>query len=182
MENWQDNYIKAMHFAALAHGDQRYPEKPYSYLVHLSIVTTEAISVAVEQKIDLDMNLIVQCAILHDTIEDTDVVYSDVFNTFGKDVADGVLALTKNEKLDQSVQMADSISRIKKQPKEIWIIKMADRIANLQVPLRKWDDNKIKKYRNEAILIYQELKEANEFLANRLSEKIKQYEREYMKF
>ncbi len=42
-------------------------------------------------------NLAVQCALLHDTIEDTDVTYDQVKDQFGTDGADGVMALTIDE-------------------------------------------------------------------------------------
>ena len=38
-------------------------------------------------------DLAVQCALLHDTIEDTDVTYDGVLAEFGTDVADGVMSL-----------------------------------------------------------------------------------------
>lgn len=180
VNSWQDEYAKALHFAALAHGEQKYPEKPYSYLVHLSIVSAETIGAITninEKNVELDKNLAIQCAILHDTIEDTSIKYEDVEKQFGKVVADGVMALTKDEKLNRDLQMADSIARIKKQSKEIWIVKMADRVANLQTPLKRWSSQKIREYMTEAIFIHAELKQANKFLADRLDEKIRIYEK-----
>jgi (p)ppGpp synthase/HD superfamily hydrolase len=57
----------------------------------------------------------VQCALLHDVIEDTEVSYEQLHDEFGKAVADGVLALTKNKTSDKYSAMKDSIERIKKQ-------------------------------------------------------------------
>jgi GTP diphosphokinase / guanosine-3',5'-bis(diphosphate) 3'-diphosphatase len=57
----------------------------------------------------------VHCALFHDSIEDTNTSYNDIKNDFGKEVADGVLALTKNFDLPtKSEQMKDSLQRIKK--------------------------------------------------------------------
>ena len=53
-------------------------------------------------------DLAVQCALLHDTIEDTDVTYDDVKRQFGTDVADGVMALS------QDTTIATSESKLKR--------------------------------------------------------------------
>jgi (p)ppGpp synthase/HD superfamily hydrolase len=53
---------------------------------------------------------------------------------------------------------------------------LADRITNLQPAPLHWDQEKRKKYKEEAGLILKELKIGNSFLANRLAEKINQYE------
>ena len=71
--------------------------------------------------------------------------------------------------------MQDSIVRIRKQPKEVWMVKLADRITNLQPPPKHWNKAKVKKYRNGAILILEKLGEANPYLAQRLNKKIAEY-------
>jgi hypothetical protein len=46
----------------------------------------------------------------------------------GNEIADGVIALSKNTILpSKEEQMKDSIARIKQQPKEVWMVKMCDR-------------------------------------------------------
>ena len=55
------------------------------------------------------------------------------------------------------------------------MVKLADRITNLLPPPAHWDDEKIENYREEAKLIYTELKNANEYLATRLFMKIEGY-------
>ena len=73
------------------------------------------------------------------------------------------------------LQMVDSLERIKKQPREIWMVKMADRITNLQPPPKLWKSEKISRYREEALQIHQSLKSGSDYLASRLQEKIKRY-------
>jgi GTP diphosphokinase / guanosine-3',5'-bis(diphosphate) 3'-diphosphatase len=67
------------------------------------------------------------------------------------------------------------IRRIKQQPREIWMVKLADRITNLQPPPDHWDDRMIKRYRKGAELIYRELGVASAYLGKRLSVKIDGY-------
>lgn len=174
----QDKFQQALHFAALAHGDQKYSGKPYSYIVHVSLVAMEmtaAIANAIASNIQIDADFAVQCAILHDVLEDTEVQYPQLREVFGQHIADGVLALTKDKTLDKPKQMIDGLARIKEQPKEVWMVKLADRITNLQPPPGHWSSDKLVDYKREAILIYDELKDADEFLARRLYEKIETY-------
>jgi (p)ppGpp synthase/HD superfamily hydrolase len=71
--------------------------------------------------------------------------------------------------------MMDCLIRIKKLPKEVWAVKLADRITNLQSPPSHWDNEKKKTYIEEAQLILRELREGNVFLAKRLEGKIEEY-------
>jgi GTP diphosphokinase / guanosine-3',5'-bis(diphosphate) 3'-diphosphatase len=71
--------------------------------------------------------------------------------------------------------MADSLRRIKLQPREVWLVKLADRIVNLQPPPEHWQADKIAAYRAEARVILAALGEASPLLAARLAEKIEAY-------
>ncbi len=173
--NWsQELYIKAYRFATQAHRGQIYPGTGLPYIMHLSFASMEILGVLnVEPGHDGD--LAVQCALLHDSIEDTEVTYADLASTFGVQVANGVQALSKDPTLDKSRQLTDSLQRIRSQPPEIWMVKLADRISNLQPPPSHWTQDKIIRYRDEAIEIHTALKDASPFLALRLAEKIENY-------
>ena len=91
-------------------------------------------------------------------------------------MADGVQALSKNTSLPtKAEQMRDSLDRIRQQPAEIWMVKMADRITNLYHPPHYWNNEKILAYRDEAQLIHDELLTADFGLAQRLQAKINAY-------
>ncbi len=170
----RDRYIAAYRFAARAHRGQLYAGTDLPYLMHLSFVSMEILAaLAVESGYDGD--LAVQCALLHDTIEDTATTYMDLASTFSPQVGDGVQALTKDFSLPKPHQLPDSLDRIHLQPREIWMVKLADRITNLQPPPSHWSPEKIDRYRDEAIVIYDTLKSASPFLSLRLLEKIKNY-------
>jgi (p)ppGpp synthase/HD superfamily hydrolase len=124
----------------------------------------------------MDEDLAVQCAVLHDVIEDTPCGYDEVKLEFGPDVADGVLALSKNPELpDKTSQMDDSLARILLQPQEIWMVKMADRIGNLLAAPYFWTKEDKAFYHLEAIKIHQTLQAANQIQAERLWQKIEIY-------
>lgn len=177
--NWtQDVYLQAWDFACFAHKGQTYkgpkPGIVYDYCNHPAAVAME-VSHALVQHPEYDGNLAIQCALLHDTLEDTAVTYQELRTQFGHAVADGVLALSKNASLPENMRMENSLKRICQQPREIWLVKLADRINNLQyVPLH-WAGERIRAYRCEAYMILETLGVASPVLAQRLAEHIWRY-------
>ena len=169
----QDLFYKAYNFASVVHNGQNVPGTDLPYIVHVSLVCGELM--AVVDKDDMDSNLIIQCGALHDVMEDTEVTYQDIANEFGEVVANGVEALTKNPSLEKSIQIRESIQRILKQPKEIWMVKLADRITNLNPPPSFWTTEKKTLYLEDSKFIYSKLKSANKTLSERLLSKIHEY-------
>jgi (p)ppGpp synthase/HD superfamily hydrolase len=169
-------YSRAWHFAAKAHLGQTVPGSELPYIVHVGNVAL-VVMTAITSRSDVeDPDLAVQCALLHDVFEDTEASYEQVLDLFGTRVADGVAALTKDPDLaNKSEQMEDSLERIHAQPPEIWMVKMADRITNLQPPPSHWSAEKVVSYRQEAIRIHQALHLANAYLSTELSEAIDAY-------
>jgi (p)ppGpp synthase/HD superfamily hydrolase len=122
-------------------------------------------------------DFILQCAILHDVLEDTEKRSEHILCHFTQEVLDGVRSLTKDTSIQTIMRMEECLVRIKAQPREIWMVKMADRISNLQEPPAHWDREKIRHYFQESQLIYDELHEASPYLARRLALKIEEYRR-----
>lgn len=167
---WQK--VSILH-SGQTYGGQHKDEK-IEYINHIGSVVFEIMN-ASKNTSDFNTALAVKCAFLHDTIEDTSLSIEDLEKEYGQQVKEGVLALTKNTDLEKQDQMMDSLNRIKAQPKEIWAVKMADRICNLYAPPYYWKQSKKEKYLEEAKVIYEHLKEGNDYLAKRLSEKIEMY-------
>ncbi len=72
------------------------------YVTHLSAVTMEVIHACEESKMELEKaDKAIVSALLHDTIEDTDITYDDIYTEFGVDVAEAVDALTKDKTLSK---------------------------------------------------------------------------------
>ena len=171
----QDNITKAWFFASHVHNGQLYPGEKLPYLTHLGNVMMEIMGVSSTLR---DAELAIICAILHDTIEDAGVTYEELEKEFGSPVANGVMALTKNMTLPtKQEQMLDSLERIKQQPKELWAVKVADRISNLGKPPEYWTKEKVQAYHNEAKTILEYLGEGHELLSARLQKKIDDYSR-----
>ncbi|MEI7421910.1 MAG: HD domain-containing protein [Prolixibacteraceae bacterium] len=178
----QTSYQEAIKFATTKHLEQKQlvPGTELPYVVHLSNVAME-ILVAGLQTDKFETGFAVQVALLHDTLEDTSTTRKELETRFGKEVAQAVSALSKNLKLPKAKQMADSLKRIKKLRPEVWAVKLADRITNLQSPPPHWDQWKINKYCDEAILILATLRKGNDYLAGRLERMIMEYSKMYVR-
>jgi (p)ppGpp synthase/HD superfamily hydrolase len=180
--NWTiDTLQEVWQLATKMHDGQKYGGRDngeqIEYLNHIASVVFEVmIAVGVDKNINAD--LAIKCALLHDTIEDTALTFDDIKSKFGADVAAGVQALTKNNDIQgKKEKMIDSLQRIRQQPKEVWAVKMADRICNLYAPPYYWNNDKKREYMDEARLIHRELKEGCVYLADRLMVKINEYDR-----
>lgn len=170
-----DKYIRTLQFAARAHQGQIVPGTELPYVIHLNLVSMEVIADFRQNDTACDQDLAVQCALLHDVIEDTTITFEEVMDNFGSAVAEGVQALSKNKTLDSKMQMSDSLRRIREQPEEVWMVKLADRITNLQPPPHYWTHEKKKLYKAEAIEILEALRDCSQSLAARLLSKINAY-------
>jgi (p)ppGpp synthase/HD superfamily hydrolase len=89
-----DRYVAALWFAAERHREQKLPGTELPYMVHVTSVAAEIIAVLPHAHFDAE--LAVMCALLHDTIEDTQTTPEDIAAQFGPAVRDGVAALSKH--------------------------------------------------------------------------------------
>ena len=180
MSNWNPTSIEhAWTFATRQHKGQTYgghvEGERVECMTHIGAVVMELMW-ALQDDADADGDLALQCAALHDTIEDTGATFELIHERFGIAVANGVQALSKDATLPtKEAQMADSLWRIRQQPREVWMVKLADRIANLQGPPFYWDNKKIRAYQAEARVILESLGTASEALSQRLAKKIEDY-------
>jgi (p)ppGpp synthase/HD superfamily hydrolase len=171
----QDKYQEAIKFAGEKHKDQKIKGTDSSYLLHISNVAMEVL-IAYHNEQNFDVDAAVQMALLHDTIEDTDTEFNELKDAFGENIALGVAALSKNKSLpSKTEQLEDSLERINKLSKEVGIVKLADRITNLQEPPHFWTNEKRKNYCRQAEIINKALGNKNNYLNKRLESKISEY-------
>lgn len=178
-ERLHKGYESAWHFAANAHKDQTLPGSDLPYLTHIGWVVGELL-IALQFDPVSDPVLAVQCAVLHDVLEDTRVDYDTLCKEFGRAVADGVAALTKNASLPKDQRMHESLDRIKAMPREIGMVKLADRLANLRTPPDFWDRRKIAEYADEAQTILSRIGSASVYLRTRLEKKLADYQKFFL--
>lgn len=170
MPSLSDVHLRALHFAARAHGDQK-TLTGLPYVVHLTSVAME-VACALRAEPGHDEELAITCALLHDVVEDTSTPLAAIEAEFGRAVAAGVDALTKNPALARDRQMPDSLERILTQPAEIAMVKLADRITNTASAPPQWSRAQLEAYRAEAGRILDALGHASGHLAGRLSDRI----------
>lgn len=170
---WSSDCIqRALRVAAQAHQGQNVPGTELPYLLHVTQVAAEVMAVAGGTS---DCTLAVLCALLHDTLEDTELSAAALESEFGAEVLAGVQALTKDASLPKEQRMADSLRRIQEQPPQVAWVKLADRITNLQTPPPHWSTEKIAAYKTEAQQIHAALAEHSPELGARLAQKIAAY-------
>jgi (p)ppGpp synthase/HD superfamily hydrolase len=170
---WSRDLIqRALRVAAEAHAGQDVPGTELPYLLHVTQVAAEVMAVAGGTT---EGTLAVLCALLHDTLEDTDLSVAALESEFGADVVAGVQALTKDATLPKEQRMTDSLRRIQEQPPQVAWVKLADRITNLQTPPSHWSSEKIAAYKVEAQQIHTALAEYSPELGARLAQKIAAY-------
>lgn len=171
----RDIYMRAWHFAATRHLGQKVPSSDLPYVTHVGAVAMEVLAtLALEDFVEPD--LAVACALLHDTVEDTATTSEQIATAFGPAVAAGVSALSKNGALPKSERMADSLRRILEQPREVWLVKLADRTVNMEPAPAHWPPEKRQAYKAQALEIVEALGSASPSLAARLRDKIARYE------
>jgi (p)ppGpp synthase/HD superfamily hydrolase len=171
----QDSYMRAWRFAAEKHRGQTMTGSDLPYVTHVGAVAMEVIAALMVEAV-AEPDLAVVVALLHDTIEDTGATQDEIAAAFGDAVARGVAALSKDPRLPKEERLADSLRRIKLAPPEIALVKLADRVVNLEPAPPDWSRDKRRTYRAEARTILAELGAASPSLAARLADKIARYD------
>lgn len=121
-----DLILRALDFAADAHKDQKRKYTGEPYIFH---------PLEVAQIVFRTLNdpVAAAAALLHDVVEDTDVTLEQVFDAFGKEVADLVHWVTKaSEHKDGVRTVRKEMDRVhySKGPMKAQTIKLADVISN----------------------------------------------------
>ena len=168
----QSTYQKAMKFAAEAHAQQTVPGSSANYLLHISNVVMEII-MAHHNEPTFDLEFAIQVGALHDVLEDVEDITEEVLQeNFSIEVVEAVKTLTKDDRIkDKELKLLDSLDRIASSKfKEASIVKLADRITNLQPPPPHWSQEKCEAYAEQARKILTQLGDANQYLAERLNE------------
>lgn len=152
---------RALAFAKAAHGsiDQRRKYTGEPYIVHPIAVAEIVRSVAHKDEM-------VVAALLHDTVEDTDVTIYDIDREFGGEVADLVYWLTDVSKPsdgNRARRKQMDLEHIAKAPAAAKTIKLADMIDNT-LSIREHDPDFWRVYRHEKLRMLKVLKDGDQTL------------------
>ena len=122
------HFFQALSFAAEKHRRQRRKDPEATpYINHPIAVATV---LAVEGEVTDEATLL--CALLHDTVEDTDTTFAELAQHFGSEVAELVRELTDDKSLDKSERKRLQIEHAKASSARAKLVKIADKICNLR--------------------------------------------------
>lgn len=143
--------IKAYSFAEAAHEGQ-YRNSGERFFVHPYNVAM----ILIELNMDTDT---IVAGLLHDVLEDTDVIYEKLVEEFGEEVADLVEGVTKLKKLKYKTKQENQAENLRKmvvamaKDIRVIIIKLADRLHNMRT-LEYMSEEKKKEKALETLEIY----------------------------
>ena len=118
----------ALAFAADKHQSQRRKDPAATpYINHPIAVATV---LAIEADVTDEATLL--CALLHDTVEDTDTTFEELAQQFGPMVADLVRELTDDKALDKAERKQRQIEHAETASTRAKQVKIADKICNIR--------------------------------------------------
>jgi guanosine-3',5'-bis(diphosphate) 3'-pyrophosphohydrolase len=120
--------LQAISFAAEKHRNQRRKDKDASPYINHPIALASLLT-TVGGITDLT---VLQAAILHDTVEDTDTSYEELVASFGRRVADVVMEVTDDKHLEKPRRKALQIEHAPHASREAALVKLADKTCNLR--------------------------------------------------
>lgn len=141
------NLTKVREYAKSAHEKAACTYDGQEYIFHCDMVEEHVRNFGSVFTNPKDLDIVRAGAFLHDTIEDARLTYNNIYNRFGKDIADIVLAVTdvpaENRLLRHLLTMPKTVLNYK-----AVILKLCDICANGSYSL-SINSTMYKKYRNE---------------------------------
>ena len=138
--------LKAAHFAAQKHRDQRRKDKDTSPYINHPISVAKIIS----EIGNVEDPEVLAAALLHDTIEDTKTTPEELIDNFGERVCSLVQQVTDDKTLPKLERKQRQIDHAKEISGDAAIIKLGDKIANVtditNTPPTDWDSNRRLEY------------------------------------
>jgi guanosine-3',5'-bis(diphosphate) 3'-pyrophosphohydrolase len=155
---------KAMEFAAEKHRSQTRKDvanTPYiNHPISLAHLLADVGGIT-------DANVIA-AALLHDTVEDTDATVEDIEELFGKEIMDIVMEVTDDKSLPSPERKRLQIKNAAQISQEAKLVKLADKICNLQDMLErppvKWSLQRKREYFDWAKQVIDQLRGTNRVL------------------
>jgi guanosine-3',5'-bis(diphosphate) 3'-pyrophosphohydrolase len=139
-------FLKALHFAADKHRDQRRKDESASPYINHPIYVAQILT-----DIGGIDDVEVLCgAILHDTVEDTETSMNDIELAFGLRIARIVEEVTDDKLLPKQARKKAQIDHARHISREGALVKVADKIANIRDiasnPPNDWSMQRRKEY------------------------------------
>lgn len=115
---------------------------------------------------------VIQAALLHDTIEDTETTLEEITLNFGEKVAFIVKECTDDKTLPKSKRKELQILHASSSSHEAKLVKLADKLYNLrdldkEIPIG-WTNERVREYFEWAFKVVEGLKGTNEIIEEKL--------------
>ncbi|CAL1529063.1 unnamed protein product [Lymnaea stagnalis] len=138
--------VRCVNFAAIKHKDQRRKDEaqsPYvNHVIGVAYILTSEAGVS-------DVSVI-QAALLHDTVEDTNTSFYELQAEFGEDIANLVKELTDDKSLPAEERKKLQVIHAPKSSYRAKLVKLADKLYNLRDLRRSppvgWSKERIQEY------------------------------------
>jgi (p)ppGpp synthase/HD superfamily hydrolase len=168
---------RAWNFSAERHVNQRRKGKAQEpYVNHLAEVA-ELVATATDGR---DANL-VAAAVLHDTVEDTATLLSELASVFSADVANLVAEVTDDKRLSKEERKRRQVEHAAAKSARAKMLKLADKTSNLRSltksPPADWSQQRKREYLDWAIEVAKGLPGSNAWLEARFDEAAEQLAR-----
>jgi guanosine-3',5'-bis(diphosphate) 3'-pyrophosphohydrolase len=154
--------LEAISFAAEKHRNQRRKDKEASPYINHPIALASLLT-TVGGITDL---AVLQAAILHDTVEDTDTSYEELVAHFGRKVADIVMEVTDDKQLEKPRRKALQIEHAPHASHDAALVKLADKTCNLRdvvsSPPDRWTLERRREYFDWAVQVVDGLPRVSE--------------------
>ena len=164
--------LKAAHFAAQKHRDQRRKDKDTSPYINHPIFVAKIIS----EIGNVEDPEVLAAALLHDTIEDTKTTPEELIDNFGERVCGLVQEVTDDKTLPKVERKQRQIDHANKISGDAAIIKLGDKISNVtditNTPPTNWDSNRRLEYFDWAEKVINNCPKVNEELENYFKDSI----------
>lgn len=167
MNYLDDEVLKAKAIATEQHKKQFYDNKPYMFHVEAVVNNVKKVT---------NSNQAIILAYLHDVVEDTDFTYDDVKHNFDDNMAYLVNILTDEEghnRKERKRKTNEKLSKVSEKYKVALIVKISDRLANLEHSKLIGNKSKLNMYLKENDDF---IKAVNrEYIPKELIDKLKSY-------
>ena len=158
--------LKAAHFAAKKHRDQRRKDKAVSPYINHPISVAKIIS----EIGNVEDPEVLAAALLHDTLEDTETTVEELIDNFGERVCSLVEEVTDDKTLPKFERKQRQIDHAKELTDGAALIKLGDKISNVtditNTPPTNWDSNRRLEYFDWAEKVINNCPKVNEKLEN----------------
>lgn len=162
--------INCTNFAALKHKDQRRKDKEATpYVNHVIGVA----NILASEGGVTDVNVL-QAALLHDTVEDTDTTFEELEQEFGVYVTSLVREVTDDKDLPKAERKRLQIEHAPNASYDAKLVKLADKLYNLRDLKRctpkGWTSERVREYFEWASKVVEGLRGTNAAIENSLDQ------------